>query len=186
MSNAKAQNPYLTMGLRLMIIAAAVILLTTCVNFITKDAITKNTSAKIDAAITDLFPDGDVSVLSYELTEKESAYVNAIYAIRQDGYIVGYCFDVTTAGFSGDISLVVGITTGAKVEGVKIISHIETPSIGAPVLEEDGILPIFNGIYTSKLSSVDAVSGATYTSNAVISAVEIAATVADKIISANG
>lgn len=186
MSSSKTQNTYLSMGLRLMIIAAAVVLLVTCVNFVTKDAIAKNTSAKIDRAISELFPDGDVSVLSYELTEKESENIAAVYAIRQDGYIVGYCFDVTTVGFSGDVSFIVGITTGSKVEGVKVISHTETPSIGAPLLTEDGILPIFNGIYTSKLSSVDSVSGATHTSNAIISAVDIAAKVADKIISANG
>ena len=186
MSNAKAQNPYLSMGLKLMIIATVVVLLVTCVKFLTKDSIAKNTSKKIDTAISELFPDGEVSVLSYELTEEESRNVTAVYAIRQDGYIVGYCFDVTTVGFSGDVSFVVGITTGAKVEGVKVISHTETPSIGAPLLTEEGMLPTFKGLYTSKLSSVDSVSGATYTSNAVISAVDIAAKIAEKIISDNG
>jgi uncharacterized protein with FMN-binding domain len=48
------------------------------------------------------------------------------------------------------------------------------------------MLPTFKGIYTSKLSSVDSVSGATYTSNAVISAVDISAKIAEKIISNNG
>ncbi len=186
MSKNKAQNSYLFMGLRLMIIAAVVVLLVTCVNFVTKDVIAKNTSAKIDRAISELFPGGEISVLSYDLTEKESENIASVYAVRQDGYIVAYCFEVTTVGFSGDVSFIVGITTGSKVEGVKVISHTETPSIGAPILTEEGMLPIFNDIYTSKLSSVDSVSGATYTSNAIISAVEIAANVADKIISANG
>ena len=186
MSKSKAKNPYLSIGLKLMIIASTVVLLVTCVNFVTKDTIAKNTSAKVDRAISELFPDGTVSVLSYDLTEKENENIAAVYAVRQDGYIVGYCFDVTTTGFSGDVSFIVGINTGSKVEGVKVISHTETPSIGAPLLTEEGMIPIFKGIYTSKISSVDSVSGATYTSNAIISAVEIAANVADKIISANG
>lgn len=186
MSENKTHNPYLTMGLKLMIISAAVVLLLSLVNYLTKDIIAKNTAEKINVAISEIFPVGEVSALSVELTETELQYISGVHAVRQEGYITGYCFEVTTSGFGGDVSLIVGINTGSKIEGVRVISHSETPSIGAPVLTGEGLLPAFNNVYTTNISSIDGVSGATYTSNALIQGVQIAADVANKIISENG
>ena len=186
MSEKRSLKPHIVTALKLMAISTAVVLLTVCVNYVTKDRIAANVQKKTDTAIAELFPEGDIGTLSFQLTEKEKAHVTEIYSVKNDGYITGYCIALKNNGYGGEISLIVGITSGSKISGVKVISHTETPSIGAPVLTGGDLLAGFNGIYTTSVSSVDTVSGATFTSEAVRDAVQIAADLAERIISENG
>ena len=186
MSEKKSLRPNIVTALKLMIISTAVVLLVVCVNYVTKDRVAANMQKKTDTARAELLPDGDIGPLSFQLTEQEKAYVTEIYSVKIDGYITGYCIAVRSMGFGGEMSLLVGITSGSKIAGVKVISHTETPSIGAPALAEDTLLDRYNNIFTTSVPSVDSVSGATYTSEAVNDAVRVAATLAERIISENG
>jgi len=186
MSEKRSFLPHLAVALRLTVISAAVVLLISGVNYFTKDRIAENVQKKTDAAMAELFPEGEVGITSFQLTEKEKACVTEIYSVKNDGYITGYCIAVKANGFGGEISLIVGVTSGSKIAGVKFISHSETPSVGAPVLSDGGLLNGFANLYTTAVGSVDSVSGATLTSDAVKEAVKTAADLAERIISENG
>ena len=94
----------------------------------------------------------------------------------------GYVFEVASDGYAGPVTLMVGIDSTGVV-GVQIVSHSETDGIGTNALTED-YLGSFAGTATDMgvtiedasgdAAHVDGVSGATFTSTAVIEDVNIA------------
>jgi electron transport complex protein RnfG len=108
---------------------------------------------------------------------------NAQEALDDDGRSVGYCLTVTPKGYGGPIEIVVGITEAGKLRAIQILSHSETPGLGAKAP-----LPAFSGQYENRGSEqlilvktapagddeVQAISGATITSTAVTDGVNAA------------
>jgi electron transport complex protein RnfG len=96
---------------------------------------------------------------------------------------VGYCVTVSPRGYGGPLEVVVGITEKGNLRAIRILSHSETPGLGAKAP-----LPAFSGQYENKQAEslvvvktvpaepdqVQAISGATITSNAVTSGVNAA------------
>jgi len=77
-------------------------------------------------------------------------------------------------GYSSDIETMVGITPGGNITGIKIISHSETPGLGALIADEDsGFEKQFAGKKCKNLSldKVDAITGATVSSRAVVESI---------------
>ena len=92
----------------------------------------------------------------------------------------GYAMLTTAKGHHGDIKMIVGVDTAGKVTGVVNISSEET--IGADALKDEAFLNQFVGWTAASAESaegkvIDAVSGATDTSNAVRECVLTALTV---------
>ena len=79
--------------------------------------------------------------------------------------------------------MMVGISTDGKVVGVKILSHGETIGIGTKIEEEgflsgfigrEGSLSYKKGAGADEVGVIDGISGATYSSKAVIVGVDAA------------
>lgn len=98
----------------------------------------------------------------------------SITAGYNDQGLVGYCVEVQAHGFGGLLTAVVGVNTNGEVTGVAVTDHKETLDVGTKAMEES-YLSQFIGksgtIRTSGSNAVDAVSGATATSEAVTSCV---------------
>lgn len=75
-------------------------------------------------------------------------------------------FSGKAKGFGGDVIVDVTIK-GGKITDLKVRPHQETPPIADPAIKQ-----LTENILQSQNSSVEIVSGATYTSKAVIAAVE--------------
>jgi electron transport complex protein RnfG len=100
-----------------------------------------------------------------------------------DGGPAGYCVTVTPKGYGGPVELVVGITEKGHLRAIRILSHSETPGLGAKAP-----LPAFSGQYENREAErlalvktapdgkdqVQAISGATITSAAVTDGVNAA------------
>lgn len=93
-----------------------------------------------------------------------------------------YVFDVSHEGYHGDVELMVGIASDGTVAGIQVVSQNETQGIGSNALTDD-YFGTFTGraaadgaisIDGSEGTQVDAVSGATFTSTAVINDVSVA------------
>ena len=103
------------------------------------------------------------------------------YAGYANDMIVGYTFITSTKGYAGDVTVMTGILFDGKINDVAIISHSETPGLGAKADNSDftdRFKQTFdkNGFAVTKdnngdASSIDAITGATITSRAVTSAV---------------
>lgn len=104
----------------------------------------------------------------------------SITAGYSDSALVGYCVEVQTPGFGGMITMVVGVDLDGKVTGVTVTSHSETLDMGTPALEKS-YLERFIGrsgtLSTSGSNRIDALSGATVTSKALINGVNQALSV---------
>lgn len=100
-----------------------------------------------------------------------------------DGKAVGYNITVTPKGYGGLIEMVVGIDNEGRLMDIKILSHTETPGLGAKAAD-----PAFSGQFHEKKvneivvttnppaadNEIQAISGATITSKAVASGVNTA------------
>ena len=100
-----------------------------------------------------------------------------------NGEIVGYNITVTPKGYGGLIEMVVGISDEGRLTDIKILSHTETPGLGAKAAD-----PAFSGQFHEKNvekiivtttpatadNEIQAISGATITSEAVASGVNAA------------
>ncbi len=183
MSNQASKSEMLP--LKLMLIVTAVVLMLAVVNELTFETIAANAEAKSNSARQELFADSRGFIpVDFELTEEEAKTVSEIYSASGAGEdILGYCMNVTCGGFGGDVVLVVGVDLDGSVTGVQLISHSETPNIGAKALIEDGeLLPQFAGASASGVGNISAVSGATVTSDAVKDGIAKALAVAERLL----
>ncbi|WIV10576.1 RnfABCDGE type electron transport complex subunit G [Proteiniborus sp. MB09-C3] len=97
--------------------------------------------------------------------------------------LVGYTVKTTASGYGGNIEIITGISEDGKVTGMKVVSHSETPGLGAnstkPEFQDQFVgKSVSSNISVVKSapndSDIQAISGATITSKAVSSGVNMA------------
>jgi electron transport complex protein RnfG len=103
---------------------------------------------------------------------------NGIYLAvsRENGELLGYIARAEGRGYGGTITLLVGVTIDGRVKKVRVLSHSETPGLGARIAEEDFLSQFENRTVDKVLlrregGEIDAVSGATISSRGVVNAV---------------
>ena len=159
----------LRLTLILFLITAVVAGLLGLVNYLTEDRIDELTRQKAEAAMQEVFPAGN-----YEEIPAGEDGITAAYRADDAGYVVR----VSVNGFGGAIDMMVGVDNAGTVTGVSIISHGETASLGANCTREDFRARFVGASDTLAVSkdggSIDALTGATVTSRAVVSGVNLA------------
>lgn len=122
-----------------------------------------------------LFPDATFEQVSAPAIEG----LNSVY--RTDGG--AWVFDVSAIGYHGDVELMVGVNADGTVAGIQIVAEDETDGIGTNALTEEYFgtfagMPAAGVLTTEEAGGdqthVDGVSGATFTSNAVVGCLNIA------------
>ena len=93
--------------------------------------------------------------------------VSELYGTPDGAYIV----QTTTRGFLSDVTLRVGIAADGSVSGLSTVSHGETPELGGMALQKD-YLDTYIGAASSE--GIEAYSGASFTSEAIRAAVDLA------------
>ena len=88
----------------------------------------------------------------------------------KEGKTVGYVFKESAKGYGGDVTVMVGISLDGKIAGVKILSHSETPGLGAR-WDDEAVLGKFVG-YGDAGSAGVRITGASITGRAVNSAAD--------------
>lgn len=109
------------------------------------------------------------------IAEGYNAQLDCVYkSVNSIGELTGYCAVITTNGYDTGLQTAVGTNLNAKVCGVEIIASNETPGLG-----QNASKPEFTGQYKDKGfeigvakdgagdNEINALSGATMTSNAV-------------------
>lgn len=81
----------------------------------------------------------------------------------------GYVIETVTAGYAGDIKVLVGVSSDGKVTGLVVRELYETPGLGANALNDHKFLSQFlnTGGDAEIGTNVDAITGATVTSKAI-------------------
>lgn len=153
----------------LTVIVAICVTALTFTESITRDKIKAQEEQKIQHMLSAIFPD----MSRYDFT-------NDIYTIYSDGAKVGYAFLAVGKGYGGDISILVGLKDETTVKGITIVSHSETPGLGSRIAESS-FTDRFIGLNVEDVAlrqeggQIDAITGSTISSRAVVDAVRTTA-----------
>ena len=144
---------------------------------VTKAPIEASELAKVNAAISAVTPAFDNIPSEDVRTLDDGAQ---IYTSRMGGQVVGYAIKVSTSGFGGPLTIMVGFTPDGTVYNTSVISHSETPGLGAKAgewFQQGNKGDIIGKNPATPLSvkkdggEVDAISGSTITSRAFCEAI---------------
>jgi len=93
-----------------------------------------------------------------------------IFPAKKAGATFAVALEGKGKGFGGLIGVMVGVSKEGRLLDIGITSHSETPGIGSKV-GETSFTEKFKGLATDREITVDGISGATYSSKGVMSAV---------------
>ncbi len=167
-------------------------LLLGCVYQITKEPIARQEALAQENACREVFSDAESFEAVTDFTEEaaqtvlneggySAASVNACQEAKDaSGTVLGYVLTVTThEGYGGDIQFTVGVRNDGTLNGISLLSISETAGLGMQA--GDVLVPQFADknaypyVYTKTGSTadneIDAISGATITTNAVTNGV---------------
>lgn len=144
----------------------------------TKEPIAEAKKAKINDAIRAMVKSFDNNPLEEKTLIGEKGVV--LYPARENGNITSVAVETSSnQGFGGKIELIMGILMDGTVTGYKITQQNETPGLGSKVTEPN-FSRQFVGLnthsddfsLTKDGGEIDAVTGATISSRAVVDAVK--------------
>jgi len=172
------------LGIVLLIIAAVAAAVLAYTNEITKGPIEQQVlQANIEARKSILEDASDFEEIPRDQFENYTG-VSEVYRGVKDGETVGFTIKTNPEGYGGPIEVTVGIRMDGTISGLSIGNHSETPGLGAKASEDpfknqyvgknvaQELSVIKSG--TPKENEIQAISGATITSNAVTTGVNTA------------
>lgn len=178
----KSMKEYLIPTVTLFLICFIAALLLGVTNQVTSPKIAEIEEQTKQEAMKEVFPGAE----SFG-EDKTDADTGCTYAIASDesGNVIGYAITaVGKGGYSGDIKVMVGVSTDGAVSeingnsAVKVLDEDETPSVGGKkVISNADFFRKFMGLKENAGiggGNVDAISGATKTSTGVADAVNTA------------
>jgi electron transport complex protein RnfG len=160
---------------------------------LTMPRIRENALRELRQGISDVLP----GLKDYEVRHQEEAF--QIYEGKDEaGEIVGYAIVRTGAGFADSIKLIFGVSQDfSKIYFLKVLEQKETPGLGAKIMDELSFLQFWKDksirepIEYAKPprpkerlaeNEVNAITGATISSQAVVAAVNLAVKEAKKLM----
>lgn len=182
-------NQIVKFGLILSIICVIASGFLSTVNLATREKIKQQKFAEQQAALKEVMPQAE----SFEPVKDGEAifYYRALDSAKN---IIGYCFLAQGKGYSSVIEAMAGMDTKGVISGIKILSHNETPGLGSKITAIDDETTLFDAMTgrertkpkpkpwfgqrfsgknaTELEKKVEAITGATISSGAVIKAVE--------------
>lgn len=190
LNNKMNVGEVIKVGVILFLITAVSAALLAFVNGKTAPLIEKNSLAKEQNALRAVLPGAAEFQECDAPLQTENAQINKAYtAVDADGKLIGACVITETSGYDVGIQTVTGIDTDLKVTGVEIIAMNETPGLGAKASEESfrsQYIGKTGNIGVSKNAATDtdiqAISGATKTSNGVTQGVNLALDAAEILL----
>ncbi|MDZ7262446.1 MAG: RnfABCDGE type electron transport complex subunit G [candidate division KSB1 bacterium] len=104
------------------------------VNRITKPRIEQQQRLVTERALTEALPQANKEAIIPVKTGDQVLYYKG-FASADTTQLVGYAFLAVGKGYSSDIITMVGVDTNGIIQGIKIISQIETPGLGSKIEE---------------------------------------------------
>ena len=140
---------------------------------VVRDKIEWQKEQKIQRMLYEIFP-----------SMTEHTLENDVYMIYSDEAEIGFAFLAMGKGYGGNIDILVGLENETTVKGITIVSHLESPGLGARITESvftDQFtgLTIDDVVLKRNGGQIDAITGASISSESVVDAIR--ATVIEKI-----
>ena len=146
------------------------------VNSLTRSKILAQAQADEESSLQEVIPQA-----AKFLPVKKNNALLYYKAIDKDAKFMGVVFKAYADGYASDIETLVGLLKDDTITAIKVLSQNETPGLGTQVSEES-FLKQFNHKSIAGLNEVQAITGATISSTAVIDAVKEKATKIKELI----
>jgi len=140
---------------------------------VVRDKIEWQKEQKIQRMLYEIFP-----------SMTEHTLENDVYMIYSDEAEIGFAFLAMGKGYGGNIDILVGLENETTVKGITIVSHLESPGLGARITESV-FTDQFTGLNIDDVvlkrdgGQIDAITGASISSESVVDAIR--ATVIEKL-----
>lgn len=145
--------------------------------------------AALKAGIGAVLPEG-VNISGEQICEGEGQSYSYYTATDAGGDVVAYAVKSNTMGFGGTLSLMVGVLPDGTVYNTSVLSHSETPGLGAKCTTDQSFMSQWKGLSPDKVikvtkdgGDIDAITASTITSRAYSLAVANAVAVAKSLAS---
>lgn len=162
---------------------------------ITKEPIARQEELAKQKACQEVYPDADSFESLGEVDEELQKYIAeecglsaqvvdevfAAYSKDSSDDVVGYVINVTSnEGYGGSISFAMGVQKDGTLNGISFLSIAETPGLGMKADTDEfknqfagkkGDMLVYTKSGASAANEIDAISGATVTTNAVTNGV---------------
>ena len=157
---------------------------------ITAEPVKAAAEAKLNKAISQVVPEFDSTPVesAVEVDGKTCKY----YTVTKGGELAGYAIEASSSGFGGAISVMVGMTPDGVIYNTSVLSHSETPGLGAkctdPAFADQfkGFDPSVKSLSVKKdKGDVDAITASTITSRAYCAALSNAVSAFKAIVQAD-
>ena len=136
------------------------------VNSLTKTKILAQAQAEEQASLKEVMP----QAANFEAV-KSGADILYYKAQDKKGNLIGEAFKTSAKGYSSIVETMVGLNKDGTINTIKILNQNETPGLGARVVESE-----FTNQFAHKpaldLKDIQAITGATISSSAVIDSVK--------------
>ncbi len=155
-----------------------------CVYELTKDPIARQQQLKKQRAVAAVFPGlpfgngTEGTAVSLCDDDNNPASCREIFLLTDEKRVCGIALVASATGYNGPIAVMIGILPDGTLSAITIISHSETPGLGANITKESFCSQFFrfvdaeSGLDLKKNGgSIDQVTGATISSEAVLQTV---------------
>jgi electron transport complex protein RnfG len=122
-------------------------------------------------------PIKDRIVMELGKDKKGNPVQKNIFPAKKDGKVIAVAYDSSATGYAGPIDVMVGVGAEGILTGISIMTHTETPGLGAKIVEPE-FTDQFEGLGLSEDlkvqkdgGTIDSVSGATLSSRGVATAI---------------
>lgn len=135
--------------------------------------ILENQAKAADEARMMVLPEGDA------FTAYDGALVDGVLDCYMADNGAGMAITANYKGFGGAVKVMVGIDADGNITGATVTEHAETPGLGTKAMTPEylaqyqGVGEVVGG-HINNDANIDAISGATITSNAVYCSIEAA------------
>ena len=167
MSETKTTRKQLPAYLILALIALAAALLLAVTNAITAGPIKAHEEAAQNAAFQSVMEADFFSTMSIP----DGCNVTSLVEAKKDGKTIGYCAVSSAKGYGGNVAVTLGVDMDGKIVGCQIgdTNFAETDGFGAR-WKEPARAETFIGLSAFGGDTIEAITGATVTSKAVLAA----------------
>ncbi len=173
------KSSFKNMALSLFVVCLVCSSLLAGVYALTKDPIDQAALAKKAEAIMQVVPEFDNEPIeeAIELDGKTYSY----YELKKEDETIAYAIRSSASGFGGPIEIMVGVTVDGVIYNTVVLSHSETPGLGAKCSESEfadqfkNFNPVERKLAVTKDGGeIDGITASTITSRAYINAINVA------------
>lgn len=132
----KGTKEIISLGITLLLITAIAAVILGGAYKVTAGPIAIQQKKENDAAMKEVLAKAE-NFEKQDVKLAEDGLIKEVNAGKTGSDVTGYAIKVAPKGYGGLIEMMVGISTEGKVEGIKILSHAETPGLGAKAPEAE-------------------------------------------------